>query len=185
MGIRITRWHDLSRCEIDIARQAAMIAELSELHIRKFRITIQRFGVRTIYLRIPRHDYGELEVSFDHNHQGNEHIITMRGIIYLGTKRVEVVVRGAAEYEYGGYDMNIQDYLYTYFYNMVTSSSYLKRFGPLDLPSKMSNYYPGCEWSPYAKVGYHRETVGQPLTVVAVTGAKTIPTILNIQQAGT
>lgn len=180
MGIRIARWRDLSRCEIDIARQGEMIAELSELHIRRFRISIQRFGIRTIYLQIPRHDYGELEVSFDHRHVGNQHTITMRAVIYLGSKRIEAVIRGSAEYEYGGYDMNIQDYLYTYFYNMVSSGNQLKRFGPFDLPSKMSNYYPGCEWSPYTKVGYHRETAGQPLTVMAVCGARTIPTILNI-----
>ena len=176
--VMITKWRDLSKFSIPIADIARIGSEISELHIRNFRMSVRKFGIRHRFFVIPRREYGELELEFDHSHEENCHTITMRANIYLGKDRIEAVIQGIAEYEYAGYDINIQDYLYTFLGNIIDANQCLKKYGPLSLPSRLSNYYPGCEWNPYVKTGYHREHSTQPLTVQAMYGRKTIPEIL-------
>lgn len=181
---KLTRWRDLTKkSRLNINDMTAICDDLSELQINNLCISMPKYGIKTNLFDLGCHDYGEVQVIFDQFHRtASTTILEMHIRIYLGKHTIEAEVVGEAEYseicDY--YDGNMQDYLFTYFANILSSDKYLTRFGKLDLPDKLSNYYPACEWSPSIRTSYHRDSRGEPLSVERVSGKTTIPLILRV-----
>lgn len=182
---RLTRWQDLSKYKLIVVDDLVpIVRDIADLHIFKLSFHVIKYGVRTFYGRGPRREYGEFELTFDHTQVDlgepeSANQTTMYARIFLGNQVIEVTLAATAYYAFSGYDYNIQDYLYTYFCGLVHGDSKLQHFGEITLPEKLSNYYPGCEYSPYTTTSYHRGCVGTPLTVRRLQGKNTQPLVLR------
>lgn len=179
---RITRWKNL-QSRLNMNRLNGLCEDLNDLHINNLCISIPKYGISTHIFESRLHDYGEIQVSFEQVYKSaTDHMLIMNAYLYLGKNVVEATIVGEAEYselcDY--YDANLQDYLFTYFANIISCDKYLTKFGNFSIPDKLSTYYPECDWSPNIKVSYHRDSRGEPLTVERVSGKKSVPLILRV-----
>lgn len=184
IGWKLIRWKDLTKkSRVNICGLSWLYEDMKDLRMRNLCISLPTYGIKTVRYESPAHEYGEVQVYFDLKYgSGDEHILEMHAHIYLGKHTVEAVVVGEAEYSsvHEGYTATLQDYLFTYFANIISSDKRLARFGNLHLPNKLSSYYPECDWQPNLKISYHRDSYGEPFSVERLSGKNTVPLILRV-----
>lgn len=183
IGWKLVKWKDLTKkSRINICALGCMCEDLKDLHIYNLCISLPKYGIKTVYRESAAHEYGEVQIYFDYKYSdGDTHTLEMHAHIYLGRHTVEAIIVGEADYSNmnEGYDATLQDYLFTYFVNIISSDKRLARFGNFHLPNKLSSYYPECEWRPTLKISYHRDGYGEPFSVERLSGKSTIPLILQ------
>lgn len=181
--LKLSKWTNLKKTSrLNINTLSALCEDLSSLHINNFCISLPKYGIRTRLFDTRAHEYGEVQIIFEQQTKYRDcTVLEMHARIYLGRHTIEAVVVGDASYSINCdyYDANLQDYLFTYFANIISSDTYLAKFGKLELPEKLSSYYPECDWTPSIKVSYHRDMLGDPLSVECISGRKSMPMILQ------
>jgi hypothetical protein len=150
--------------------------------IRKFTVRIDRYGLMTKWKCTSFHDYGELDVNFEHTPVDNDsHKTTMRVKIYLGRRQIEAVLTSVVECDYLKNMSLIQDVMFSYLVVIIQNDKYInRRFTQFIFPDTISNY--NEDWIPFAGVNYCKPDMEAPLSVIEVRGQKSTPKVLNIKR---
>lgn len=182
----LKKWRSLTKTSrLNINNLQRLCEDLQSLRIKNLCISVPKYGILTRPIDIGGHEYGEVQVVFEQTKRSMTDVtIEMSVWIYLGRHTLKAVVVGDATYDDNCdyYDNNVMDYLFTYFANIVSSDTYLAKFGKIELPGKLSSYYTDCVWQPRVRTSYHQGTRGEPLTVEQLKTKQTVPLILRPAQ---
>jgi hypothetical protein len=178
-------WHDLSKSDVNLNDMFRLAEIVNRSKIRKFTIRVDRYGIMTKFRCNSFHDYGELDVRFEHSPvNDNSHETIMRVKIFLGRRTIEAVLTSVVECNYMENMNLIQDVMFSFLATIIQNDKYInKRFTQFIFPDTISSY--SEDWVPFIGADYHRPDMESPLSVIAVRGTKsvlsTMPIVLNIK----
>lgn len=179
--LQIQMWHDLSKSDINLNDMFRLAEIVDQSGIRKFSVRIDRYGIMTKFRNRAYHDYGELDVHFEHTPvDGDKHKTIMTVNIFLGRRIIEAKLVSVVECDYLKNMNLIQDVMFSYLVAIIQNDKYInKRFTQFIFPDTISNY--NEDWVPFAGVNYCKPDMESPLSVIEVRGTKSMPKVLNIK----
>lgn len=136
---------DLRDNSIDVSTIGEIAKDVCRYPIYNFRLGIRKFYMTAEHAkRRPQKNTVELMFSKPENSDNNGTTITLFGKVRFSTNSlsytVNATIDGYAEYNYRPYDQKIQEYLYTYFVEMVENERSIYQLFPLRLPTTLMNY---------------------------------------------
>ena len=153
-------WQDLRDNTIDVEAIGQIALDVSKYHIFGLKIQIEKYNITSE--RLPRGigiGRSTVEISFSRSRKELLTKTTLDGVVRFFYKGVYHTVRmklsAEAEYSFLPYDLKIQDYLYTYFTDVLEHDGRFQKYGNFWLPETLSNYYPGSEWDNQEVKEYH------------------------------